>query len=239
VSSRSRSLVLFFGLVGYLVLVKLALILLPQALRSPAQAAVFGWPWLAAWAALGSLGVWLSERTGFPPAWEAGALRPKLIEPAVWGLGFGALALGTDAATGWAAAVAARMGLDSIHIPFPASVLVYPGGAVIVEILYRLFPIPAILWLLSKVGVRGERQETAFWVLAILTSFVEPLGDLGLRQQGLATMIVVFAQDYALNFAQAAFFRKRGFLAAIVVRVAFYVLWHMVPSVTHSLGISR
>ena len=40
-------------------------------------------------------------------------------------------------------------------------------------------------------------------------------------------MAAVFAQDYALNFAQAWFFRKRGFLAAIVVRVAFYLVWHV------------
>jgi hypothetical protein len=43
-------------------------------------------------------------------------------------------------------------------------------------------------------------------------------------------MAFVFLQDYALNFAQAWFFRKRGYLAAILLRVAFYLVWHMLPS---------
>jgi len=234
VKPPSRSLRVFGALVAYLVLVKLCLLFLPSVLRSPAQAAVFGWPWLAAWAVLGAAGVWLAERTGFPPAWEPGSLRSRVVDPTVWGLGFGFLAIATDAMTHWTAVIAAKLGQPSIHIPFPASVLVYPGGAIIVEILYRLFPIPAILWVFSKLRLGPEARERAFWALAILTSFAEPLGDLGIRDQGFATMAAVFAQDYALNFAQAVFFRKRGFLAAILLRVAFYVVWHIVPSVAQA-----
>jgi hypothetical protein len=37
----------------------------------------------------------------------------------------------------------------------------------------------------------------------------------------------VFVQDYALNLGQATLFRKYGFLAAIVMRVAFYLVWHI------------
>jgi hypothetical protein len=230
--STSRSLAVFGGLVAYLVIVKLALTLLPQVLRSPAQAKVFEWPFLALWAVLGGIGVSLSERTGFPPAWEKGSWRARVIEPAVWGLAFGFLALGTDAVTHWTAAVAARVGQPSIHIPFPASVLVYPGGAIIVEILYRLFPIPVLLWLVSRVLLRGRGEEATFWTLAALTSLVEPYGDLGLRELGFGTMALVFAQDGALNLAQAWFFRRRGFLAAILLRVAFYVVWHVIPSLS-------
>ncbi|HEX9303277.1 MAG TPA: hypothetical protein VGA31_02380 [Thermoanaerobaculia bacterium] len=225
----SRSLRTFLLLVAYLVLVKLALTVFPQVLRSTAQAKVFEWPFLALWAALGFAGVSLSERTGFPPAWEKGSARSRLLIPALWGIGFGSLAIATDAATGWTKAVAAKLGLSSIHIPFPASVLIYPGGAVIVEILYRLFLIPVLLWVVSSLFLRGRGQVATFWILAALTSFLEPLGDLGLRDQGLPTMTAVFVQDYALNFAQAWFFRRRGFLAAIIVRVAFYVVWHVLP----------
>jgi hypothetical protein len=58
-------------------------------------------------------------------------------------------------------------------------------------------------------------------------SSVEALGDLGLRELGFGTMAAVFAQDYALNLAQAWVFRRAGFLAAIVVRVVFYLIWHV------------
>ena len=227
---RFGSFSIFAGLIGYLVLVKLALTLFPTVFRSAAQAKVFEWPFLALWALLGGIGVWLSERTGFPPAWETGSWRARVIEPAIWGLALGFLALGTDAVTHWTAAVAGKVGQPSIHIPFPASVLVYPGGAIIVEILYRLFPIPILLWLVSRLILRGRGEEATFWTLAALTSLVEPLGDLGLREQGFTTMAFVFLQDYALNFAQAWFFRRRGYLAAILLRVAFYLVWHVLPS---------
>lgn len=223
----SWSLRIFLWLVAYLALVKLALTLFPQVLRSPAQAKVFEWQFLALWAALGFAGVSLSERTGFPPAWAKGSARSRLLIPALWGVVFGLLAIATDAATGWTKAVAAKLGQSSIHIPFPASVLIYPGGAVIVEILYRLFLIPVLLWIVSSLLLRGKGREATFWTLAALTSLLEPLGDLGLRDQGLPTMAAVFAQDYVLNFTQAWFFRRQGFLAAIVVRVAFYLVWHV------------
>jgi hypothetical protein len=229
----------FFWLAGYLVLVKLVLTIAPGVFRSPAQAKVFEWPFLALWTALGSLGVFLSERTGLPSPWEKGDARRRLLEPAIWGFALGILAVITDAATGWSHAVAAKMGLPSIHIEFPASALVYPGGAIIVEILYRLFPIPVLLWLLTRIPALRKRESAVFWTLAALTSFLEPLGDLALRSQGFVTMAGVFAQDYALNFLQAWTFRRRGFLAAIVVRVAFYAVWHVGPSLALSRGISR
>jgi len=119
------------------------------------------------------------------------------------------------------------MGLPSIHISFPASLLIYPGGAVIVEILYRLFPIPFLLFLLGPALRRKGRQEIAFWVLAFLLSLVEPIGDLGLRPLGLGVVAAVFLQDYALNLSQAWLFRKAGFLSAIWLRVVFYLVWHV------------
>ena len=239
VRAPSKALRIFLALAAYLVLVKLVLTFLPGVFRSPAQAKVFEWPLLALWTALGGLGVFLSERTGFAPPWEKGGARRRLLAPAAWGIALGVLAVATDAATGWSHAVAAKMGLPTIHIPFPASALVYPGGAIIVEILYRLFPIPVLLWLLTRIPALREKGNAIFWTLAALTSLLEPIGDLGLRSLGLATMAAVFAQDDALNFLQAWTFRRRGFLAAIVARVAFYAVWHIVPSLALSLGISR
>ena len=123
--------------------------------------------------------------------------------------------------------MAAKHGLASIHIAFPASLLIYPGGAIIVEILYRLFLVPALLWVISTWILRGRAQTATFWTLAALTSLIEPLGDLALREQGWIPCAAVFAQDYALNLAQAWVFRKRGFFAAIVLRTAFYLVWHV------------
>jgi hypothetical protein len=123
--------------------------------------------------------------------------------------------------------VARKMGIASIHISFPASVIVYPGGAIIVEILYRLFPLPLLVWLVSNLLLRERRQTETFWAAAIVLSTIEPLGDLGLKAFGFATMAAVFAEDYALNLTQAYLFRRLGFLAAILMRAVFYVVWHV------------
>jgi hypothetical protein len=223
-----QSLVIYLALVGYLVAVKICLIALPNLFRSPAQAAVFQWPFLALWAGLGFIGVVLSERTGFPSAWAPSISKTKLLLlPAVLGVALGILAIYIDRVTGWTSIVAAKMHLPSIHIEFPASLLIYPGGAIIVEIIYRLFLIPLLLWILSGLILKGRSQSAIFWTLAVLTSLIEPLGDFGLRQYGMFMMSAVFLEDYALNFAQAVFFRKYGFFCAILLRVWFYLLWHV------------
>jgi hypothetical protein len=219
----------YLGLMAYLAGVKLTLSLFPAIFRSPAQAAVFSWPLLPIWAATGLLGIELARRTSFPEAWGGrGSNRQRLLVPALLGLGLGLLAVATDLQTNWADLAAAKHGLASIHIDFPASAIVYPGGAVIVEVLYRLLPLPLLLWLSSSLALRGRGREQAFWALAILLSLVEPLSqDLSLQEFGTGVMAAVFVQDYALNLSQAALFRRYGFLSAIALRVVFYLVWHV------------
>jgi len=97
-----------------------------------------------------------------------------------------------------------------------------------VEAFYRLVPIPLLLWLISNVVLKKRAQSQVFWILALLTSLIEPLTqDLDLGQFGMLLMASVFLLDYGLNLTQAALFRKYGFLAAIIMRVAYYVVWHI------------
>jgi hypothetical protein len=213
---------------AFLVLVKLVLTLFPETFRSPAQAAVFEWRFLALWTVLGLLGVVLSGPTGFPdPLDDRISNGRRYGLPALLGLGLGVLAVATDAVTHWTRFVADRMHLPSIHIAFPASVLVYTGGAVIVEVIYRLLPIPLLVFLISNLLLKGRGRERTFWILAVPLSSVEAFGDLGLRELGFPTMAAVFVQDYALNLVQAWVFRRAGFLAALLVRVVFYLVWHV------------
>ena len=229
--SLKASLFAYVFLMAYLVLVKMVITFVPAVFRSTAQAKVFAWPAIAIFSAVGLLGVVLAERTGFPTAW-GGELSPRrrLLAPTLWGLGLGVLAIVTDVLTGWTKIVAAQMHLPSIHIEWPASMLIYPGGAIIVEVIYRLFLIPLFLWLISSVILRGRSQDQVFWALAALTSLLEPLSqDLAgvLHGPMRLAFAAVFAEDFALNFVQAAMFRRYGFLSAVWVRVVFYLLWHV------------
>jgi hypothetical protein len=215
-------------LMAYLVIVKIILIFFPGVFRSTAQAAVFEWKFLAIWTVIGMIGVFLAAKIGFPEIWEDKATKRKSILVAIsLGLIFGVLAVITDVITGWTMIIAAKHGLKSIHIDFPASLLIYPGGAIIVNVIYRIFPIPVLLWLICGKLLKDKGYNTIFWVLAILTSLLEPFNDLGLKEYGYGMMISLFAQDFALNFSEAYLFLKYGFLTPILMRIVFYLIWHV------------
>jgi hypothetical protein len=61
--SLSVSLKVYLGLLAFLVAIKLVLTYFPEVFRSPAQAAVFEWKFLAIWTVTGLLGVMLADRT--------------------------------------------------------------------------------------------------------------------------------------------------------------------------------
>ena len=158
-----------------------------------------------------------------PHAWgEPGTNAKRVWLPLSLGLVLGAIAIITDIATGWSKLVAEKIHLPTIHIEFPASVLIYPGGAIIVEVLYRLLLIPFSLWLISSVILQGRHEERIFWLLAVLTSLLEPLSqDLREIITGPSRFAFgcVFAEDYARNLGQVWLFRRYGFLSSILLRV--------------------
>jgi hypothetical protein len=236
----ARSLWIYLGLMAYLVAVKLAIDLLfpPTVFASPSQAGVFAWPALGIWTVAGLLGVWLAHRTGFPGLWDKEVNMPRwLLLAAILGLGFGIIDCNWDYATGASRLAAERMGIPAFHIPFPASAVIYPGGAIIVEVLYRLVPIPLVVFLVSNLLLRGRWQNQVFWVAAIVLSAFEPVSQSGLlslafgrefKMRGLEGLVAgEVIKGYALNLTEAYLFRKAGFLAPLVLRVVYYLLWHV------------
>jgi hypothetical protein len=87
-----------------------------------------------------------------------------------------------------------------------------------------------LLWLISNVLLRGRGQGQMFWVLAVLTSLIEPGQQdlMYLQASGVLLAASQFAPDFVLNLTQAAMFRRSGYLASILVRVATYLVWHVV-----------
>jgi hypothetical protein len=143
------------------------------------------------------------------------------------GVLLGAAAIAFEKLTGWSELAAQQLQLPSIHIAFPASLLLYPGGAIIVNVLYYLIPIPLLVWLVSTVLLRGRHRRLVFWSVGILVAAIEPLTQDLHNPSSRAVMVGLFASDYALNFAQVAVFEASGFFATVVLRVTFYLLWHV------------
>jgi hypothetical protein len=216
-----RSYVPLLLMLLYLVAVRLTIATHPDMLRSAAQAAVFNWPLLGVGAAVAVLGTWIMRRTGrFPEMWDAGVpLAWRAWIPVIAGIVLGVLAIGVDAVTHWTTLAAQQMKLPSIHIDPPASYFIYPGGAIIVSILYFLLLVPLFTWIFRGRG---------FWVVAAVVALIEPCTqDLNMHG-GLLMTVAVFADDYLLNIGQVFLFKRAGFVAAVVLRISFYVVWHMV-----------
>jgi hypothetical protein len=217
-------------LVAWLVVVELTILFVPiPGLQADPRIGLFSWPFLALWGLAGLLGIWLASRTGFPAAWHP--VLPAwrwLAIPFLIGMGFGLITIADELVYHWIAIFQTKQLMPTFHTPFPGSLLLYPGGAIIVEVLYRLVPIPLLLWLISSVILRGRSQTQTFCALAALTSLLEPAGqDLSYLPYGIIPVAASFLPDYAFNFVQAIFFRRYGFLAAIVVRLGDYLVWHI------------
>jgi hypothetical protein len=230
IHQRTTSYSVWLVLMAYLVAVKLLITVVPATFRSVSQAGVFDWPFLAVWAIAGLIGIFFAQKTGFPNAWDGRVShRQRFFIPVLLGISFSVAFIAHDLLTHYSRIMAAQHGVARANIDFPVSLLIYPAGAVVVEVFYRLFALPLLLWLGSNVLLNGRGQMPLFVVLAILTSLIEPLTqDLDALSLGVTAFGSLFALDFMLNVAQVVLFRKYGFLAAIVMRVAFYLIWHVV-----------
>jgi hypothetical protein len=193
------------------------------------QAGFFRWDGTVALAMLGLLGAWLAGRTGFAAPWGTpGTNRSRVLAPVGLGAGFGLLMLALDAWSNLTDLQRELLGVESTDIAFPGSLVVYVAAAIYMEIVLRLVLMPVLLWFVSTLVLRGRFQEPVFWVLAVLTSLIEPVTQApGTSVVAVPWFLLILVTTFAANFAQAVIFRRHGFLAAILLRVTLYVVWHI------------
>jgi len=230
-SAFANSTRVWLVLVAFLGVVNLFITFIGAGLERDPRSVLFSWPVIAVVGLAGLAGIWFSHRTGFPAAWDARiSNRQRLVLPALIGIGFGLLMSGLDLVFHWTQFFAQFSGLPAYNAPWPGSPLFYAGGAIWVDVYYRLLPVPLLLWLVSNLLLRGRAQTQVFWVLAVLSSLIEPAAqDLDGLRFG-ASMLFVgsqFVPDFLFNLTQAAMFRNYGFVASIVVRIGMYLIWHV------------
>jgi hypothetical protein len=215
-----RSLAMFACLAGTLILCKL--ILAPVALdyKTEGQRIVFTWPALAAISAYGFLGVYLSWKAGFPPMWNERMQSGRgPIIAAAHGLVVGLAAVALDSIR----PVAEVLGLKSVHIPLPEAIPFYWYGAVVSEIWYHLVPVPLFILVF---GGKHHRQK-AFWAALIILSAWENRRFVTNPALWNAIECLRNLQTYAANASEIWLFRRYGFLAALLQRLASYSIWHI------------
>ncbi|OIN60698.1 hypothetical protein [Arsenicibacter rosenii] len=172
---------------------------------------------------IGGAGVWLAPRTGFPDLLDARVPdSQRFLFPFLIGLGFGAADIAVFTLVMHPAPVT---GLMPFMQPFPYSLLLYGSGALYTDTLYRLIPIPVLMWGAGNLLLKDTRNEHLFRGLALLTSLIEPIDQLITDTPELA--LYSFMTGYAMNLLQALYFRQSGFLAGLMIRLGHYTLWHI------------
>lgn len=176
-------------------------------------------------ALLGFAAVKLAQQTGFPDMWDKRiSNRQRFVIPVLFGLGFAAIQV---------VLVTVVLQLNIPMVRFPLSIPVYLFGGIILEIFYRLIPMVFLVWLISNLILRKRWQEQVFWVVAILLCLLEPvMQTIGMYQMGIIanTLLtaILFIFVFAGNLIPTYFFRRYGFLAAIVWRLTDYLIWHII-----------
>jgi hypothetical protein len=200
----------------------------PPAYVATSQAAALSLLGLALFMAVGGLGVFLSSGVGLPGApGDVLGWRRLLLWSAGIGLALGLVMIAIDDLSGLSVVTAHRLGVKSIHIPFPASLAVYSAAAVVVECFYRLAPIPILMWLIGWSPPGKRNPSIVFWCLAILTSLIEPLSQAVLFRD--PALIAAFCLlTFGVNLEEAHLLRRFGWPAPLVTRLVFYMVWHVV-----------
>jgi len=169
----SSSIFVWLLLVAYLALVKLVILPLFPPIAIAAVAAIFSWDIILIAGFIGSVGLWIADRTGFMPALDPRVSnRQRYLIPVLIGGAIGTLASLLDFVTKGTEFIAENMGVASFNTDYPLSLFIYTSGTVIIEAIFRLFLFPVLLWLISYVILKKRWLEQTFWVLILLFSFL-------------------------------------------------------------------
>jgi hypothetical protein len=112
--------------------------------------------------------------------------------------------------------------------PFPYSLFLYSSGAFEIEVFYRLIPL-TIMLLLGNWLANGKYYNFFMWTAIVLTSIREPMEQL--PEGGVLLIMYSLLTGFTMNFLQAYYYKKAGFLASLTLRLGHYLCWHILLGV--------
>ncbi len=170
--------------------------------------------------------LFVQSRAGLPDFWdERVSQKNRFLFPALIGMVFGILDILVFKVI---LHPAPYQELPPFLQPFPYSCFLYFSGAFEVEVFYRLIPLTLIL-IFAKWFKKGKYFTAFFWAGAALTALREPLEQLPSGSAGL--IFYSLFTGFLMNFLQAVWYRKSGFLASLSVRLGHYLFWHILLGV--------
>ena len=219
------SLKAYLALFAFVILLRLILFAIPADYVLQEQEQMLSLPAILVIFAIGYAGLGLTPKAGFAEMMDKTVSHvQRFAIPALLGLGFGILSLLFD--------LVQPLG-GAIQIKLPASLLIYPIGGILEEILFRLLLTTLLVWLISGVILKGKGQTTVFWVVAVavglLYAFLQIGQYMSLTGEAVQPLVALrFLVLIGAYFIVAAYvFRKYGFLAAVTLRLADYLVFHI------------
>lgn len=233
---------IYVGLIVVLAILSAIGVFLPQA-TLPSQGAPAPNPLLALvnacvalmlYGGVGFIGIKLAQKLDFPDLLEQRiSNEQRFLIPAIIGVAIGVFFILTD--------VILRP-FNSLgplpHPPFPLSIVASAGAAIGEEIIFRLFFISLGVWLISRVILKGRRQNQVFWIVAVLSAILFALAHIptvmisfglkNINEISTVFMTEIILLNGVLSLFAAYYFRKYGFLAAVGVHFWTDVVWHVI-----------
>lgn len=142
---------------------------------------------------------------------------------------FGLLIIGVDSAMVHPA---------DMNVPFPQSVLFYPVIGLMVEILFHLLPLAAVLTVMPMIA-RHRRSATTVQASLLLVALLEPAFQTwaavtetpivgGPTSYAASTVAYDSLHIFAINVCQLQVFRRYDFVSMYAFRLVYYAIWHIV-----------
>ena len=166
--------------------------------------------------------LFLQTKASLPDFWEATiSNKQRLLAPALIGAAFGVLDIIVFKVILHPEPYSE---LPPFLQPFPYSFFLYFSGALEIEVFYRLIPFTLIL-LIGKWFAKGKYFNAFLWTGIVLTALREPLEQI--PDGGIPLIIYSLFTGFLMNFLQAVYFKKAGFIASLTIRLAHYLFWHI------------
>jgi hypothetical protein len=233
----SLSIGTWLGVLAFVLFCKAALSQLPP-INIPLIRSEFALSTILVYGAMGLVGALIAPFAGFAPPVGGGITAwVRFGQPILTGVALGAAAIGLDHFTHGADFLAHQTGQPTFNVDYPQSLFVYTGGAALAEAFFRFLPLPLLMLLVGMLVRSDTGRKRAFIVVALVASLMEPLlqggGVIALGGGDKASLFVsqflpYLAIAYPLNLAAAFAYRRGGLLSPILLRMAYYLVWHVI-----------
>jgi hypothetical protein len=116
-----------------------------------------------------------------------------------------------------------------VNVAWPNAWLYYPVMGFAAQVVFQLVPLAILLALLTS-PVIGMSFDRAILPTLLLVAVFEPIFQTLL---GVSDTLPMWARAYVavhimlINLSQLLIFRKHGFIPAYVLRLVYYLIWHI------------